>query len=136
MTTEQINTVFSILRNAEKQIKSETGLELNITIRDLKGEIIGLRAKVEFLAKMLGYSLNDLQSSLRHFPMVYARTIITGIIKLHLGDKYIQAELGRLFDKDHATISNYEKNFDNQYSGSIGHLQLFKSFNTYLKINA
>lgn len=136
MTTEQINTVFSILRNAEKQIKSETALELKLSIRDLKGEVIGLRAKVEFLAKMLCYRLEDIKNNLRHAPLVRARTLITGIIKMHLGTEYNQSELARLLNKDHASVYNYELKFHNEWSGSTEHLNLLKVFNNYILINS
>lgn len=136
MTTEQINTVFSILRNAEKQIKSETGLELKLSIRDLKGEVIGLRAKVEFLAKMMGYDLYDIQEGVRISPIVKARTMITGIIKEHLGRDYNQSELARLLNKDHASILNYERKFNDELCFTNEHTDLSRSFNNYLKINS
>jgi len=136
MTTEQINTVFSIIRNAEKQLKSETGLELKLSIRDLKGEVIGLRAKVEFLASMMNLTLIDLQSKWRNGNLVKGRTIITGIIKEHLGHSYNQSEFARLINKDHSSVYNYEKKFIDEYKGRFQYEAMFEIFNNYLKINS
>lgn len=136
MTTEQINTVFSILRNAEKQIKQETGMELKLSIRDLKGEVIGLRDKVEFLCGLMRYDLRYISGSFRHKPLVKARTMITGIIKEHLGKEYNQSELARLFLKDHSSILNYERKFDVEYKDLPDHCEFRYAFNNYLKINS